>query len=97
MIINRTRKPRIPIITVHQAKGLEFNRVFLAGTQNNTFPSYISVKTNNMEEEKRTFYVALTRAKGILHITSSKYNKFNRPNDVSPFIKYISKDYIEYK
>lgn len=97
LIINRTRKPRIPIITVHQAKGLEFNRVFLAGAQNNTFPSYISVKTNNMEEEKRTFYVALTRAKGILHITSSKYNKFNRPNDVSPFIKYISKDYIEYK
>ena len=48
LIINRTKKPRIPIITVHQAKGLEFDTVFLAGIQNNTFPSYMSIKEGNL-------------------------------------------------
>ncbi|MFQ7565869.1 MAG: 3'-5' exonuclease, partial [Clostridium perfringens] len=62
LIINRTKKPRIPIITVHQAKGLEFDTVFLAGIQNNTFPSYMAIKEGNLAEEKRVFYVAITRA-----------------------------------
>lgn len=69
LIINRTKKPRIPIITVHQAKGLEFETIFISGAQENTFLSYMSIKTNNLDEEKRTFYVAITRAKKRLYVS----------------------------
>jgi len=86
LIINRTKKPRIPIITVHQAKGLEFENVFIAGAQQNTFPSYMSIKTNNLEEEKRTFYVAITRAKKRLYITCNTDGGYNRKNLKSSFI-----------
>ncbi|MCS4469438.1 exonuclease domain-containing protein [Clostridium botulinum] len=60
-----TKYPRVPIITVHQAKGAEFDYVFLAGLQNNIFPNYMAVKEGNEIEEKRLFYVAMTRAKNI--------------------------------
>ena len=86
LIINRTKKPRIPIITVHQAKGLEFENVFIAGAQQNTFPSYMAIKTNNLEEEKRTFYVAITRAKKRLYITCNTDGGYNRKNLKSSFI-----------
>ena len=56
LIINRTKRPRIPIITVHQAKGLEYETVFLAGAQQNTFPSFRAIKSKDLEEEKRLFY-----------------------------------------
>ena len=97
LIINRTKKPRIPIITVHQAKGLEFDTVFLAGAQNNVFPSYMALKSKNLEEEKRTFYVAITRAKKLLYITYSKYDNYHRLNSKSCFIDYISHQYIDEK
>ncbi len=60
-----TKYPRVPIITVHQAKGAEFDYVFLAALQNNIFPNYMAVKEGNEIEEKRLFYVAMTRAKNI--------------------------------
>lgn len=60
-----TKYPRVPIITVHQAKGAEFDYVFLAGLQNNIFPNYMAVKEGNEIEERRLFYVAMTRAKNI--------------------------------
>ncbi len=62
-------KPRVPIITVHQAKGAEFDYVFLAGLQDDMFPSYFSQKEGNLAEERRTFYVAMTRAKKQLYFS----------------------------
>lgn len=62
------KKPRIPIITVHQAKGLEFDNVFLASMEEGTFPLSRATGTE-LVEEKRLFYVALTRAKRKLWIT----------------------------
>ncbi|MDU6313060.1 MAG: 3'-5' exonuclease [Clostridium perfringens] len=95
LIINRTKKPRIPIITVHQAKGLEFDTVFLAGIQNNTFPSYMSIKEGNLSEEKRVFYVAITRAKKRLVITYNCQGKYGHRNEISQFINYIPKEFFK--
>lgn len=97
LIINRTKKPRIPIITVHQAKGLEFDNVFLAGAQQNTFPSYMSIINKNLEEEKRTFYVAITRAKRRLYISCNTDGGYFGSNSVSSFINFIPKKYISNK
>lgn len=95
LIINRTKKPRIPIITVHQAKGLEFDTVFLAGIQNNTFPSYMAIKEGNLSEEKRVFYVAITRAKKRLVITYNSQGKYGRRNEISQFINCIPKEFFK--
>lgn len=97
LVVNRTKKPRIPIITVHQAKGLEFNNVFLAGAQQNTFPSYMSIKSKNLEEEKRTFYVAITRAKKRLYISCNTDGGYFGNNSVSNFVNFIPKKYISGK
>lgn len=69
------KKGKIPIITVHQAKGLEFDYIFLAGLQDNVFPNAHSIETDYLEEEKRVFYVALTRAKKKLYMSYSKYRR----------------------
>ncbi|MDU7548890.1 3'-5' exonuclease [Clostridium perfringens] len=95
LIINRTKKPRIPIITVHKAKGLEFDTVFLAGIQNNTFPSYMAIKEGNLAEEKRVFYVAITRAKKRLVITYNSQGKYGHRNEISQFINYIPKEFFK--
>lgn len=64
------KQPKIPIITIHQAKGLEFKYEFLAGMNDEIFPSYFSVQNGYVtDEEKRLFYVAITRAKKELYIS----------------------------
>lgn len=63
---------RIPVITVHQAKGLEYDYVFMAGMQDGLFPLYFAIKSGNLNEEKRLFYVAMTRARKKLFISYSK-------------------------
>ena len=95
LIVNRTKKKRIPIITVHQAKGLEFDTVFICGLQEGVFPSYMAIKSNNLEEEMRTFYVALTRAKKRLYLTYHLYEDYGRENKRSKFITYINEEYID--
>ncbi|NFA61986.1 UvrD-helicase domain-containing protein [Clostridium sporogenes] len=87
--------PRVPIITVHQAKGAEFDYVFLAGLQNNIFPNYMAVKEGNEMEEKRLFYVAMTRAKKALYLSFSEY-EYNKRKAKSMLIEYIPKDYLKY-
>ena len=86
--------PKIPIITVHQAKGSEFDYVFLAGLQEGTFPSWISLKKDNMDEEKRLFYVAITRAKKELYIS---WNERERHLGPSHFINAIPAAFRQYE
>ena len=81
-------KNRIPIITIHQAKGLEFDNVYLVGCNGNVFPSYRSVTNGKVEEEMRLFYVALTRAKKQLSIS------YNMKNGASEFISMIDQKYL---
>lgn len=88
------RVPRIPVLTVHQAKGLEFDTVFIAGMQENVFPSYQSIKANDLEEEMRLFYVAITRAKKNLFISYCK-NRRGRRQKESRLINYLDKDLIQ--
>lgn len=79
--------PKIPIITIHQAKGLEFDYEFLAGMNDDIFPSYFSTRNGSItEEEKRLFYVAITRAKKTLFLSSS-----GRP---SRLLNYIPEQFI---
>ena len=79
--------PKIPIITIHQAKGLEFDYEFLAGMNDDIFPSYFSTRNGSItEEEKRLFYVAITRAKKALFLSNS-----GRP---SRLLNYIPEQFI---
>lgn len=64
--------PMVPILTVHQSKGCEFDYVFLAGLQDDVFPSWFAAKSGDLSEERRTFYVAMTRAKRQLFLSCSK-------------------------
>ena len=62
----------VNLMTIHAAKGLEFDYVFLPGWQENTFPSYLALNNNSaseIEEERRLAYVAMTRAKKAIFIS----------------------------
>jgi DNA helicase-2/ATP-dependent DNA helicase PcrA len=76
----------IPILTVHQSKGLEFDTVFIAGMTEDEFPSYYAKRDNKLEEEKRLFYVAITRAKRHLVLSSHLNNDWNRAKPASSFL-----------
>jgi DNA helicase-2/ATP-dependent DNA helicase PcrA len=77
----------IPILTVHQSKGLEFDTVFVAGLTEDEFPSYYSKQDLKLEEEKRLFYVAITRAKRHLILSSYQTNDWGRTKPPSSFLK----------
>jgi DNA helicase-2/ATP-dependent DNA helicase PcrA len=85
--------PKIPIITVHQAKGLEFDQVFFAGLQEGVFPSKFSIDANYFEEEARLFYVGITRARQQLYLTSA----LERSKNANPcrFIYSIPRENME--
>lgn len=85
---------RIPIITVHQAKGSEFDYVFLAGLREGLFPSFLSLKEGKLSEEQRLFYVAITRAKERLFISYSTTDSRGRDVKPSEFLKYLPADVI---
>lgn len=85
----------IPIITVHQSKGCEFNDVYIAGLGTDIFPSYVSRINNTIEEEKRLFYVAYTRAKKRLYLLAPKTNTFGYKVNPSIFLSYIPSKYIK--
>lgn len=94
LMIERTGKVRIPIITVHQAKGLEFDYVFLAGLEENRFPTFRAVKNGELSEEARTFYVAITRARKKLYLSYSKTNNFGYTTYPSRFISGIPNEFL---
>ncbi len=86
---------KTPIITVHQAKGLEFDYVFIIGMNEFKFPAYKS----DLEEEKRLFYVALTRAKKHIYLSySDNYLSSYGPRQQarSRFIDSLEQKYLEY-
>ena len=71
---------KINLMTIHASKGLEFNTVFLAGVEDHIIPHARSIEEDehNLEEERRLFYVAITRAKQSLVITSCRQRKYLR-------------------
>ncbi|MCI0920042.1 ATP-dependent helicase [Sphingobacterium rhinopitheci] len=66
----------VSLMTIHSSKGLEFKNVFIVGLEENLFPSQLSVNSRSeLEEERRLFYVAVTRAETKLHLSyaTSRY------------------------
>ena len=91
---------RVALMTIHLAKGLEFPTVFVVGMEEDLFPSAMSMSTRSeLEEERRLFYVALTRAEHQAYLTyaQSRY-RWGKLTDSEPsrFIEEIDSQYLEY-
>ncbi|MFZ6024423.1 MAG: ATP-dependent helicase [Bacteroidota bacterium] len=89
----------VKMMTIHAAKGLEFECVFVGGVEETLFPSGMSINTREeLEEERRLFYVAVTRAKQKLWLTyaNARY-RFGQlvQNDPSRFIEEMPEQYID--
>ena len=90
----------VVMMTVHSAKGLEFPVVFLPGMEEGVFPGMQNINsglTDDMEEERRLAYVALTRAKDRITITHAKVRRMNERtmcNSLSRFVEEIPKHLI---
>lgn len=88
------------LMTIHSSKGLEFPNVFIAGMEDGIFPGMRSIETGQEEidEERRLCYVAMTRAKQKLYITKTQMRTFygkRAPSAESRFFKEIPSQYIE--
>ena len=90
---------KVALMTVHSAKGLEFPYVFIAGAEEELFPVRgMLAKPAEIEEERRLFYVALTRAKKAVNISFAETRMRNgqhESNPVSRFVKEIDEQYID--
>lgn len=84
----------VTLMTVHSAKGLEFPVVFVTALEDDIFPHILSKQEGNLEEERRLFYVAITRAKERLFL-SYALTRNNKNQYVSPFIDDIPDEYLE--
>ena len=90
---------RVALMTIHLAKGLEFPYVFIVGMEEDLFPSAMSMNTRaELEEERRLFYVALTRAEkqAVLTYTINRY-RWGKLIDAEPsrFIEEIDEQYLD--
>jgi len=91
---------KVNVMTIHAAKGLEHDVVFIAGCENGIIPHARALEEDpkNIEEERRLFYVALTRAKQKLYITSCRRRKVMREVQEcspSPFLEEIPDSLVE--
>ena len=90
--------PRVNLMTIHAAKGLEFDMVFIAGLEENLFPSPFVQTERELEEERRLFYVAITRAKEICYISYARSRFRNGQvtlQSASRFLKDIDRNFVE--
>ena len=89
---------RVALMTVHSAKGLEFPYVFIVGLEENLFPSInMMSRAQDLEEERRLFYVALTRAKKdvvLAHCYDRIRNGRHEQNNLSRFVREIDSKYL---
>lgn len=90
---------KVTLMTVHSAKGLEFNNIFVIGLEDGIFPSSRSLDSEeDLEEERRLAYVAVTRAKKKLYITSASKRMLygqTQHNITSRFIREINRELID--
>ena len=94
-------EPRVTLMTLHSAKGLEFENVYLSGMEDGLFPSYMTIISDDrsdLEEERRLCYVGITRAKKHLTLTSARMRMVNgetRYCKVSRFVEEIPEELLE--
>ncbi len=94
-------KNKVSLMTIHSAKGLEFKNVFVVGMEDGLFPSQFSATSQkDLEEERRLFYVAVTRAEKNLMISHAemryRWGQLNFSNP-SRFIKEIGGQFVEHQ
>lgn len=96
---NSTDDNVVSLMTIHASKGLEFPYIYIVGMEENLFPSQLSINSRSeLEEERRLFYVALTRAenKVMLSYATSRYRWGNLTYcEPSRFLEEIDKEYLE--
>ncbi len=89
----------VTLMSTHAAKGLEYRSVFVTGLEENLFPSFMSFEDpNGLDEERRLFYVAITRAKELLTITYAKTRyRYGQVRDCEPsrFLEEINTEHFE--
>ncbi len=91
----------VVLMTIHSAKGLEFPKVYLCGMEDGLFPSFMTITSDDpleIEEERRLCYVAITRAKEELMITSAQQRMIRgetQYNKVSRFVKEIPRELLD--
>ena len=88
---------RVTLMTVHSAKGLEFRVVFIIGLENGIFPMIRASEADQLEEERRLMYVAVTRAKELLFLTNANVRNLygeSRHTVESLFVKEIDDDLL---
>ncbi|MGB1120389.1 MAG: ATP-dependent helicase [Saprospiraceae bacterium] len=89
----------VTLMSVHSSKGLEFPSVFVVGMEDNLFPSFMSIDSaDGMDEERRLFYVAVTRAELFLTLSYAKSRyRFGKHqnNNPSPFLDEVGYEHIE--
>lgn len=95
---NKEDKEKVTMMTIHSSKGLEFKNIFLVGLEEDLFPSQMMLESqSDLEEERRLFYVAITRAEKKLSISyaESRY-QYGRLKMCEPsrFIDEIDEDYL---
>ncbi len=87
------------LMTLHSAKGLEFETVFLVGMEEGIFPGFKSIgEPQELEEERRLFYVGITRAKRFLYLTCAKRRTIfgsTSYNPISRFVKEIPEEILD--
>ena len=93
---------KVQLMTIHAAKGLEFDTVFLAGVEQDLIPHARAVEEGaaNLEEERRLFYVALTRAKRRLTLSACRARRRRgelRDSLPSPFLEELPRDLLEFE
>lgn len=96
---NKNTEDAVTLMTIHMAKGLEFNYTFIVGMEEELFPSQMMLQSRaDLEEERRLFYVAITRAKKKLFLSYAlnRY-RFGRLKNCEPsrFLEEVNPDYIK--
>ncbi len=92
-------EPKVTLMTIHSSKGLEFENVYIVGIEENLFPSQMMTSSKeDLEEERRLFYVAITRAKKTVHLSYAlRRFRFGKQVECEPsrFINEIDEKYIK--
>lgn len=93
-------KPTVSLMTIHQSKGLEYLYVYIVGLEENLFPSAMSMNTRSeLEEERRLFYVALTRAEKVAYLSYAQTRyRWGKLVDAEPsrFLEEIDDQFLNY-
>ncbi len=93
---NSVSQKAINLLTLHQAKGLEFSVVFIIGLEQGSIPSYHAKTNLDLQEERRLFFVGMTRAKHFLYLSFVRFNNDSKHLLKSIFIKELKRDLLSY-